>query len=230
MREHRLNIKEWAEEDRPREKLLSKGVLSLSNAELLAILIGSGNKDETAVELSQRILHSSENNLNNLGKLSINELTKFKGIGEAKAITIVAALELGKRRNSTETAVASSICHSNDIFRIMQPILGDLHHEEAWLLLLNQSNKIIKRHQLSKGGISSSSVDTRIIMKVAIESLATGIILCHNHPSGNIKPSLDDNYLTDSLQKACKLMDIRLLDHLIISNNSYYSYRDDCRL
>lgn len=230
MNNRKLNIKDWAEEDRPREKLMIQGVSSLSDSELLAILIGSGNKDETAVELAQRILHSEANNLNRLGKLSINELTRFRGIGEAKAITIVAALELGKRRNTSEKEISPQVCHSKDIYNIMLPRLTDIPHEEVWILLLNQSNKIIKKYQVSKGGISSSTFDTRIVMKVAIDSLASSIILCHNHPSGNIKPSNEDDNITQKLKKACSIMDINLLDHVIIGEQNYYSYRDHDRI
>lgn len=230
MNHKKLNIKDWAEEDRPREKLLGKGVAALSDAELLAILIGSGNKDETAVELSQRILYSVNNNLNTLGKLSIKDLLKFKGIGEAKAITIIAALELGRRRKLAEASIEPSICHSQDIYEIMHPILADLPHEETWVLLLNKSNRIIKRHQISKGGISSTVVDIRTVMKEALESLATAMILCHNHPSGNINPSIDDDNITLSLKNAGEVMNIPLLDHIIICDHNYYSYRDKDRL
>lgn len=226
----KLNIKDWAEEDRPREKLLIKGASSLSDSELLAILIGSGNKDETAVELSQRILYSNENDLNKLAKLSVEELTKFKGIGEAKAITIVAALELGRRRNTFESNITSTISSSNDAYKAMLATFSDLTHEEVWILLLNSSNKIIKKQQISRGGISSSIVDTRIIMKTAIEALASGIILCHNHPSDNVQPSDLDDLITIKLNEACTIMDIKLLDHIIVCNKTYYSYRDEERI
>lgn len=226
----KLNIKDWAEEDRPREKLLSKGVSALSDAELLAILIASGNQDETAVELSQRILHSASNNLNTLGKFSFKDLTKFKGIGKAKAITIIAAMELGKRRKAAEAAINPHICHSNNIYDIMYPLLADLPHEEVWILLLSNSNRIIKKHQISKGGISATVADIRLIMKEAIDSLASGIILCHNHPSGELTPSAEDDIVTQKLQDAANILDIRLLDHIIISSDSYYSYRDEERL
>lgn len=226
----KLNLKEWAEEDRPREKLLMKGVSALSDSELLAILIGSGNKEETAVELSQRILYSESNNLDKLARLSVSGLTKFRGIGEAKAITIVAALELGRRRNALEKGSSPNICHSSDVFSIMQPLLSDITHEEVWILLLNQSNKVIKKEQVSRGGISSSIIDTRIILKSAIESSASGIILCHNHPSGNIIPSKNDDLITEKLSNACQIMDLRLLDHIIIGAKSYYSYKDEGRI
>ncbi|MDU1889992.1 MAG: DNA repair protein RadC [Dysgonomonas sp.] len=223
----RLNIKDWAEEDRPREKMLLKGVASLSDAELLGILIGSGNKNETAVELAQRILHSASNNLNTLGKLEIKDLIKnFNGIGEAKAITIVAALELGKRRKLSEVVTQPQITCSEDAYNIFHPILADLKHEEVWVLLLNRANKVIKRLQVSKGGISGTVVDIRMIMKEAIESLAVAMILCHNHPSGNTNPSGDDDRITNKLKEAGYIMDIRLLDHIIVCDHSYYSYMD----
>lgn len=227
----KLNIKDWAKEDRPREKLLLKGVSTLSDAELLAILIGSGNKNETAVELSQRILYSVSNNLNNLGKLRVNDLVKkFNGIGEAKAITIIAALELGKRRKSEEMAVLPQIRSSEDVYNILYPVLSDLRHEETWLLILDRANNVIKKLQISKGGISGTVVDIRMIMKESVDSLASGIILCHNHPSGNTNPSKDDDIITHKLQEAGKVMDIRLLDHVIIGDRRYYSYRDEGRL
>lgn len=231
MFENRLSIKDWAEEDRPREKLQLKGVASLSDAELLAILIGSGNKDETAVELSQRILRHASNNLNELGKLTINDYVKsFKGIGDAKAITIIAALELGKRRKLADALSLPQITTSVDVFNIFQPLLGDLQHEEVWVLLLNKSNKVIKRVQLSRGGIAGSVVDIRLIMKEALESFATGMILCHNHPSGQLSPSRDDDVITRRLKEAGDLMEITLLDHVIVGGEFYYSYRDEDRL
>ncbi len=227
----KLNIKDWAEEDRPREKLLIKGVSSLSDAELIAILIGSGNKNETAVELSQRILHSTQNNLNQLGKLNVKELVNnFNGIGEAKAITIIAALELGKRRKEENRLTLPQINSSKDVYSILYPILSDLKYEETWVLLLNRSNKVIRKYQVSKGGISGSIIDIRLIMKEAIDAVASAMILSHNHPSGNIKPSIEDDIITNKLKKAGLLMDIPLLDHIIIGENCYYSYKDESRL
>ena len=227
----KLNIKDWAEEDRPREKMLLKGVSALSDAELLGILIGSGNKSETAVELSQRILHSVSNNLNTLGKLEIKDLIKdFKGIGEAKAITIVAALELGKRRKLSEALVSPQITSSKDVYDIFHPILADLKHEEVWVLFLNRANKVVKNIQISKGGLTATVVDIRLIMKEGIQSLASAMVLCHNHPSGNTHPSDDDDQITKRLKDAGHIMDIRLLDHIIICDNSYYSYMDTGRL
>ena len=195
MRE-KLSIKDWAIEDRPREKLIAKGLQSLSDAELIAILIGSGNREETAVELSKRILKSAGNNLNTLGKLNLNDLQKFKGIGDAKAITIVAALELGRRRKLSEIVERKIIRSSKDIFEFFHPILADLPHEEFWVVFLNQSNKIIDKYRVSQGGIAGTVIDVRLIMKAAIEKLASGIILCHNHPSGNLKPSGSDIKIT----------------------------------
>lgn len=227
----KLNIKDWAIEDRPREKMLLKGVTALSDAELLGILIGSGNKNETAVELAQRILHSVSNNLNTLGKLDIKHLIKnFNGIGEAKAITIAAALELGRRRKLSEIVAQPQITSSNDVYQLLHPVLADLKHEEVWLLLLNKANRVIKKVQLSKGGITGTVIDVRMIMKEAIESLSSAIILCHNHPSGNTNPSREDDQITLKLKEAGEIMDIKLLDHLIICDDSYYSYLDKGRL
>lgn len=226
----KLNIKDLAEEDRPREKMLLKGVGSLSDAELLGILIASGNKNETAVELAQRILHSASNNLNILGKFEIKDLIRnFNGIGEAKAITIVAALELGKRRKLSEALTLPQITSSQDVYNLFHPVMGDLRHEEVWTLMLNKANKVIKKMQVSKGGIVGSVVDIRMIMKEAIDSLASGIILCHNHPSGNRQPSTDDDDVTYKLRDAGNIMGIHLLDHIIVCDHSYYSYRDEDR-
>lgn len=227
----KLSIKDWAEEDRPREKLLAKGVSVLSDTELLAILIGSGSRNETVVELSQRILHSVNNNLNTLGKLTVKELIKsFHGVGEAKAVTIIAALELGRRRKLAEATIEPQIRSSEDAYNIMHPIIADLPHEEVWALLLNKSNRVVKKYQVSKGGVSGAVTDIRMIMKEAIETLATAMILCHNHPSGNNEPSVDDDMITAQLREAGKIMDIQLLDHIIICDNSYYSYGDENRL
>ncbi|MDR1092044.1 MAG: DNA repair protein RadC [Prevotella sp.] len=223
----KLNIKDLAEEDRPREKMLLKGVGSLSDAEILGILIASGNKDETAVELAQRILYSVSNNLNTLGKLTVKDLIKnFKGIGEAKAITIIAALELGRRRKLSEVEVLPKITSSENVYQILHPVLADLKYEEVWVLLLNRANKVIKKIQVSKGGITGTVTDSRMIMKEAIDSLASAIILCHNHPSGNPNPSGEDNNITKKLKEAGQILDIKLLDHVIICDHSYYSYAD----
>lgn len=230
-RKEKLNIKDWAEEDRPREKMLLKGVASLSDAELLGILIASGNKNETAVELAQRILHSVGNNLNQLGKLEIKDLIKnFNGIGEAKAITIVAAMELGKRRKLAEAIIQSVIKTSSQVFDLLHPVLADLRHEETWMIFLNQSNRVLKKTQISKGGLNSSIVDIRMVMKDAIDSLASAMILCHNHPSGNLEPSNDDDLITRKLSAAGSLLNIPLLDHVIVCDEGYYSYADKGRM
>lgn len=227
----KLNIKDWAEEDRPREKMLLKGVGALSDAELLGILIGSGNKNETAVELAQRILHSLSNNLNILGKQEIKDLIKnFNGIGEAKAITIAAAMELGKRRKLSEVVVQPQITSSDTVYQIFYPVLADLKHEEVWVLLLNRANKVLKKIQVSKGGVAGTVVDIRMIMKEAIDSLASAMVLCHNHPSGNSNPSGDDDNITRRLKEAGQIMDVRLLDHIIVCDHSYYSYMDRGRM
>ncbi len=221
-----FSIKDWSEEDRPREKLLAKGKESLSDSELLAILIGSGNKNESAVALSKRMLSSVDNNLNTLGKLSIAQLKKFKGIGEAKAISIVAGLELGRRRRSELIEDVNKITSSKAVFEIMQPVLGDLQHEEFWTLFLNNSNVIISKQQLSKGGITGTLVDVRLLMKKALELGAVGIIICHNHPSGTLKISEADKLITAKIKKAATVLDIKLLDHLIITEKAYVSFAD----
>jgi DNA repair protein RadC len=222
-----FGIKSWAEEDRPREKLLDKGRHVLTEAELIAILIGSGSKDETAVELSKRILSSVGNNLNELGKLTVQELNMFKGIGDAKAISIIAALELGRRRKETETVKREKIVTSKDVFEFMKPSMMDLPHEEFWLLLLNRANSIIKKELISRGGISGTVVDTKIIFKTAVVNYASSIIICHNHPSGNLKPSDADLKITKNIKEAGKIMEIPLLDHLIITENGFYSFADE---
>ncbi len=226
----KLNIKEWAEEDRPREKMLSKGVASLSDAELLAILIGSGNTTETAVELTRRILASCNNSLNELGKKSVSDLCVFKGIGEAKAISITAALELGKRRKLADAEDRKTILCSTDVYHIFHPIMCDLPMEEFWIILLNQSNKIIDRIKISSGGITETSADIRSILREALLRRATSLILCHNHPSGSPHPSTADNVLTTKVYQAAKLMDIILNDHLIVCDGTYYSYADEGKL
>ncbi|WP_298137695.1 DNA repair protein RadC [Flavobacterium sp.] len=220
-------INQWAEDDRPREKFLLKGKSSLSDSELLAILIGSGSRNESAVQLCQRILFSANNNLNQLGKLSIQKLTEFKGIGEAKAITIAAALELGRRRRSEDVEELKKITSSKAVFEIMQPIIGELPHEEFWILYLNNSNKVIHKAQLSKGGIVGTVVDVRIVFKVAFEQNATSIILTHNHPSGKLMASQSDIDITKKLKLAGEQLEILILDHIIITENGYYSFQDE---
>lgn len=222
-----LSIKSWAEDDRPREKLILKGKGALSDAELIAILIGSGNKNESAVDLSKRILNSIENNLNKLGKLSVSDLQKFKGIGEAKAISIITALELGRRRRLEQALVLPKITSSNAVFKIMQPIIGELQHEEFWIIYLNNSNKVLLKEQSSKGGLTGTLVDVRLVFKKAIDLFATAIILCHNHPSGKLAPSIADKSITQKIKLAGETLDIKVLDHLIITENAYFSFADE---
>jgi len=223
----KLSIKNWAVEDRPREKMLAKGIRALSEAELIAILIGSGNPKETAVELSRRILASVNNNLNELAKLSVDELQKFNGIGEAKAINIMAALELGRRRKESEPDEKIAINSSGDVARIFQPLLGDLPHEEFWVLLLNRSNRVIDKYMVSQGGVTGTVTDVKIILKIAIEKLASAVILCHNHPSGNLQASDADKTITKKVKEAGQWVDIPVLDHIIIGNEKYYSFADE---
>ncbi len=222
-----FSIKNWAEDDKPREKLMLKGKSSLSDAELIAILIGSGSRNESAVELSKRILASVDNNINNLGKLSIAKLTEFKGIGEAKAISIIAAMELGRRRRSEETLELTKITSSKQVFNIMQPIIGELAHEEFWILYLNNANKVTHKAQLSKGGITGTVVDNRIVFKTAFEQNATAIILVHNHPSGKLLPSDADIEITKQLKIAGRQLRIPIQDHIIITEKGHYSFADE---
>lgn len=220
-------LKSLAEEDRPREKLLAKGRQSLSNAELIAILIGSGNARETAVELAARVLTHYRNDLHALGKLQVNDLTQFSGIGTAKAISIIAALELGRRRNLFEAEQKVVIRSSTDIFEHLQPLLGDLQHEEFWVIYLNKGNRVIDKERVSAGGVAGTVVDVKIILKQALQKLASGIILAHNHPSGNMQPSDADISVTRKLKEAAKLMEIHILDHLIVGDSAYYSFADN---
>jgi len=222
-----LPIKQWKEDDRPREKMMLKGKNSLSDAELVAILIGSGNREETAVGVSKRILASVNNNLNELATLSILDLMKFKGIGEAKAISITTAITLGRRTQLENAMVKPIIKSSKSVFNIMQPQIGNLMHEEFWVLFLNNSNKVIYRELLSKGGITGTLVDVRMLFKKAVELLAIGIIVCHNHPSGKIYPSEADKILTRKIKEAGFILDIKLLDHLIITEKDYFSFADE---
>ena len=222
-----FSIKHWAEDDKPREKLMLKGKSVLSDAELIAILIGSGNRNESAVDLSKRILASVDNNLNALGKLSIDQLSKFKGIGEAKAISIIAAMELARRRRSEESIELPKITSSKMVFEIMQPIIGELFHEEFWILYLNNANKVLHKSQLSKGGITGTVIDVRMVFKMALEQNATYIILVHNHPSGNLTPSVEDVSITKKLKLAGQQLNILVQDHVIISESGFYSFRDE---
>lgn len=225
-----FSIKNWSEDDQPREKLLKKGKAALSDAELVAILIGSGNREESAVDLCKRILSSVDNNLNQLGKLSIKQLMQFKGIGEAKAISIAAALELGRRRRAEEALQQFKITSSKSVFELMQPMIGELPHEEFWIIYLNNSNKVIDKLQLSKGGITGTLVDTRLVLKQALQVGAVAIIMTHNHPSGTLKPSQADKDITQKLKLAAQSLDIRVLDHLIITESAYFSFADEALL
>lgn len=222
-----LDIKSWAEEDRPREKLLLKGRSVLTDAELIAILIGSGTTELSAVDVSKAILSFVNNDLNKLAGLTVQNLTKFKGIGEAKAITIISAIELGRRRKDYSTSKTPKIQVSEDAFKYMKPTLLDLQQEEFWVLLLNRANGVIKSCQISSGGISSTVVDPKIIFSKALENMASSIILVHNHPSGNINPSQTDVMLTKKLKTAGDIMEIPVLDHIIFTNEKYYSFKDD---
>ena len=229
MSTEKLNINQWAEEDRPREKLMRQGAEALSDAELLAILVGSGSTKETAVELMKRVLSECDNNLNTLGKMTIGELCKYNGIGEAKAITIIAACELGKRRQHEKVKERKKISTSQDIYEYMHPMMQDLNTEEAWVLLMNQNFKLIKSARISRGGITETSVDVRIIIKEAVLANATVIALCHNHPSGSIEPSAEDNRITEKVRMACKTMRLHFLDHVIVTDGGYYSFHDNGR-
>lgn len=222
-----FSIKYWAEDDQPREKLMLKGKAALSDAELIAILIGSGSRNESAVELSKRILSSVDNNLNALGKQSLQQLMSFKGIGEAKAITIAAAMELGRRRRDEEGVELKKITSSKAVFDIMQPIIGELPHEEFWIIYLNNSNKVIYKSQLSKGGITGTVVDVRLVFKTALEQNAVAIILVHNHPSGVLQASEPDKQITRQLKQAGQTMSINVLDHVIVTEKGYLSFADD---
>lgn len=219
-------ISQWAEDDKPREKLMLKGKQVLSDAELLAILIGSGSRNESAVDLSKRILAKVEN-LKALGRMTFKQLTEFKGIGEAKAVTILAAMELGRRRGSEEEVELKKITSSKSVYDIMQPIIGELPHEEFWVLYLSNSNKVMYKSQLSKGGITGTVVDSRIVFKTAFEQNAVSIILCHNHPSGILEASDADKQITRKIKEAGKLLEINILDHLIIANSGYLSLADE---
>lgn len=220
-------IHSWAEEDRPREKLLLKGRSILSNAELLAILIGSGTRELSAVDVGQLLLASSENNLNELARKTVKELIRIKGIGEAKAITIIAALELGRRRKESDVIKKRKITHSNDVYEEMQPYLADKTHEEFWILLLSRSNEVLRPIQVSIGGMAGTIADPKVIFKHALENSASSLILVHNHPSGNLNPSQADKDLTRQLQQGGKLLDIPILDHLIFTDRGYFSFADE---
>lgn len=243
----RLNIKQWAEDDRPREKLMQKGAAALSNAELLAILIGSGSEDESAVALMKRLLSDCGNRLKTLGRMSLEELTgsveaedpktgkkklarRYKGLGEAKAVTIMAACELGRRRMEEDAVELPTIRSSVDLYRYFLPQMQDLFHEECYALLMNQACRVTGKMLVSKGGLTETAVDIRLILREALLRRAPVIALCHNHPSGNLRPSMEDDRLTDRLQKACRMMNIRLLDHIIVADSGFYSYCEEGKL
>ena len=220
-------IKSWAEEDRPREKMLAKGKEALSNAELIAILIGSGNSNESAVDLSRRILRDNNDNLIELSKLSINDLLKYKGIGEAKAVSIAAALELGRRRRFSEALEKPCIRNSQLAYECFYAHLSDLNHEQFWIMLLNNANKVIKLEKIGVGGMAGTTADPKKIFKSALENNAASIMLCHNHPSGNVFPSNADKTITNNLKKAGQFLEIKILDHIIIGNDNYFSFADE---
>lgn len=222
-----LKIKSWSPEDRPREKLLTKGTPALSDAELVAILLGTGTASISAVELAKRVLQTVNHNLHDLARLSVKDLMKVKGIGEAKAISIIAALELGRRRKDLDPEAKPRITGSRDVFEIFKANLLDIHHEEFWILLVNRANRVIKKHQISQGGVAGTVADPKIIFKAALEELASGIILAHNHPSGNLTASQADIDLTKKLKDAGKLLEIEVLDHVIIAGQKYFSFADE---
>lgn len=222
-----FSIKNWSDDDKPREKLVQKGKSALSDAELIAILIGSGSRNESAVELSKRILASVSNNLNELGKLSVERLMRFKGIGEAKAVSIVAALEIGRRRRGEEAQEITKISSSRDAFELLHPKIGDLNHEEFWILYLNNANKVLHSALLSKGGLTGTLVDVRVVMRQALELGAIALILAHNHPSGTLRPSKGDREVTGKLKQAAQALDITILDHIIVTEKDYFSFADE---
>ena len=232
MQEKSINfsIKQWSNDDKPREKLVHKGKSVLSDAELIAILIGSGSRNESAVELAKRILASANNNLNELGKLSIKQLMQFKGIGEAKAVTIAAALEVGRRRREESAQKITKITSSKSVFELLHPLIGELPHEEFWIVYLNNANKVMHTALLSKGGITGTLVDVRLVLKQALELGAVGLILAHNHPSGTLKPSEADKQVTSKLKTAAEALDIKVLDHVIITQQDYFSFADNTML
>ncbi|MBR6750028.1 MAG: DNA repair protein RadC [Bacteroidaceae bacterium] len=226
----KLTITQLSVDDRPREKMMMHGARALSNAELLAILIGSGNVEETAIELSQRILNDADNNFNRLGKYDLKELMSYKGIGEAKAITIMAAMELGRRRREDELPERPVLNTSQKVYDYMRQRLVDLPHEEFWAILLNRAGRVIDTVMVSKGGTAATTVDVKIILKAAIQSLASAIVLCHNHPSGACKPSREDEQSTHRVKEAAQLMSISVVDHIIVCENNYYSFADNGKL
>ena len=223
------SIKDWSADDRPREKLIEKGSKSLSDAELLGILLGSGSRNESAVGLAKRILNYAQNNLTELGRLGVDDFMQFKGVGEAKAVTLCSAFELARRRKS-EVIERIKITSATDVFNEISPFLADLNHEEFWVFYLNRANIVLRKEKISSGGIAGTVVDNKIILKKALLNLASSIILVHNHPSGNLNPSIQDKKVTRKMKLACELLEINLLDHLIIAGNSYYSFADELNL
>jgi len=230
MNVEKLNINQWAEEDRPREKMMAHGARVLTDAELLAILLGSGSQDETAVELMRRVLSACNNNLNELAKLSLEQLCRFKGIGPAKAVTVMAACELGHRRKLAEVEERLVVRTARDLYNHFHPKLADQPVEEFWVMLLNNACRVIDSRCVATGGITEVAVDVRLVLREAILGRATAIALCHNHPSGNVRPSRQDDLLTDRLRQACDLMNIRLMDHIVLTDGRFYSYADEGRL
>jgi DNA repair protein RadC len=225
-----LKLRDWAAEDQPREKLVLNGTQGLTNAELLSILLGSGSKNENVLELAKHVMCRSSNNLNELGKLSMKDLMSFHGIGRAKASIILSALEMGKRRRSSEVIQKNQIRNSRDIFELFHSRMSDLNHEECWVLLMNNQHKVIESLRISHGGVSETTVDPKIVLKHALDKLATSIVLCHNHPSGNPNPSACDDNITQKIKSACGMLDIQFTDHVIFSESSYFSYADEGRL
>lgn len=223
----KLNINQWAEEDRPREKMMQHGPSVLTDAELLAILIGSGSQEETAVELMRGVLAKCGNSLAELGKMTVGQLCRFKGIGPAKAVTIMAACELGRRRKLTEPGERQTIATSEDVYAYFHPLMCDLPHEECWVMLLNAACKVTDCRRISMGGISETVVDVRQVMREAVVGRASAVVLCHNHPSGSVRPSRHDDQLTQRLAKACEIMGVRLMDHVIVTDGRFYSYADE---
>jgi DNA repair protein RadC len=228
MNTYRSNtMKAWSVEERPREKVLANGVQHLTDAELLAILLGSGTRNMTAVELARHVLQGAGYNLHELGRQAIGDLLKIRGIGPAKAIAVLAALELGRRRSGIQQVEKISVKSSRTVFNLFHPVLGDLDHEEFWLLMLNRANRVVARYKVSQGGLAGTVIDTRIIMKKSLDNLASSIIVCHNHPSGNKQPSEADIKITEKLKNAAEMLEIKLLDHIIIADKSYFSFADE---
>ena len=224
---NRVSIKNWAEDDRPREKLLLKGKNALSDAELLALLLGSGNRHESALDVAKGILREVNDNLNELSRLGVNDLLKVKGIGKAKALIIISALELGRRRNEAEVMVRQKITNSRDAFELLYSSIGDLPYEEFWIIMLNKANKVVRKCSISEGGVSGTVVDPKKIFKIALDNHASSIILGHNHPSGNLQPSEADHKITKKIKEAGVMLDVAVLDHLIIGDDRYYSFADE---